>query len=46
MDWVDWAYLVFGGALVAVFACIVFYYYKPRRKRHVEEPKYRMLDDD
>jgi cbb3-type cytochrome oxidase subunit 3 len=46
MEWVDWAYFLFGAALVVIFACIIAYYYRPKRKGHVEEPKFRMLDDD
>lgn len=41
-----WTYLLFGGALVAVFIGIVAYYYGGRRRDRVEAPKYRMLEDD
>jgi cbb3-type cytochrome oxidase subunit 3 len=41
-----WAYLLFTGALGAVFAGIVIYYYDRRRRERVEAPKYRMLEDD
>ena len=39
-------YLIYGIILVVVFAGIVIYFYTPKRKDKVEEPKYRMLDDD
>jgi LPXTG-motif cell wall-anchored protein len=41
-----WTYLLFSGALVAVFVGIVVYYYGRRRRERVEAPKYRMLEDD
>jgi cbb3-type cytochrome oxidase subunit 3 len=41
-----WAYLLFTGALVAVLAGLVAYYYGRRRRERVESPKYRMLEDD
>lgn len=41
-----WVYLLFTGALVAVFVGIVAYYYGRRRRERVEAPKYRMLEDD
>ncbi len=40
------AYLIFTIILATVFAGIIFYYYNPKRKKQVEEPKHRMLDDD
>lgn len=40
------AYLGFTVFLGIIFLGIIFYYYAPRRKKKVEEPKYRMLDDD
>ncbi len=39
-------YLLFGVSLVTVFAGIIIFYYSRKRKQKVEEPKYRMLDDD
>ncbi len=42
----DVAYLVLGGALVVALAAVTVHYYARKRKRQVEEPKYRMLDDD
>lgn len=32
--------------MVVVFACIIVYYYNPRRKKEIEAPKHKMLDDD
>lgn len=40
------AYSLFTLVLAAIFAGIVFYYYNPRRKKEVEDPKYRMLSED
>lgn len=39
-------YLLCGIVLVAVFAGIIVYFYSPRRKKKVEEPKYRVFEDD
>ena len=41
-----WAYLLFTGALGAVFAGIVAHYFRRGRRDRVEAPKYRMLEDD
>lgn len=46
MDWEVWAYFIFTVTLVVVFVGIIIHYYRPGRKKRVEEPKYRMLDDD
>ena len=46
MDWNAWSYLIFGSTLVATFLWIILHYYMPKRKKKVEEPKYKMLDDD
>jgi len=40
------AYLLFTLFLALIFSGIIFYYYNPKRKKQVEEPKHRMLDDD
>jgi len=40
------AYTLFTLLLAFVFAGIIIYYYNPKRKQKVEEPKHRMLDDD
>jgi nitrogen fixation-related uncharacterized protein len=39
-------YLLFGVSLVSVFIGIIVFYYSRKRKQKVEEPKYRMFDDD
>lgn len=41
-----WAYLLFTVALCAVFAGIVAYYFRRKRRERVEAPKFRMLEDD
>jgi cbb3-type cytochrome oxidase subunit 3 len=40
------AYLAFTIVLAVVMAGIMLYYFNPKRKKEVEEPKYRMLDDE
>ena len=42
----DIAYLLFGLSLVIALAVFIAYYYSSRRKKQVEEPKYRMMEDD
>ena len=46
MEWSGWIY--FGGtvALFIAFLVAVVYYFSPKRKAKVEDPKYRMLEDD
>jgi cbb3-type cytochrome oxidase subunit 3 len=39
-------YLAFGAALVVLFAAVVVHYYRRARRAHVEQAKYKMLDDD
>jgi hypothetical protein len=39
-------YLVMGILLVAALAAITVHSYGRKRKAEVEEPKYKMLDDD
>jgi len=41
-----WTYFIFTALLAAVFLGIIIYYYTPRRRKKVEDPKYRMLDDE
>lgn len=41
-----WLYFGFTALLAVMLAGIMVYYFRGRRKEHVEEPKYRMLDDD
>jgi len=40
------AYVLFTFALAVVMAGIIVWYYNPKRKNMVEEPKYRMLRED
>lgn len=40
-----WAFLLFGLALVVLFAFIIVHYYSDKRKNKVEEAKYKMLSD-
>ena len=40
------AYILFTLLLSAVFGAIILYYFNPKRKQKIEEPKHRMLDDD
>ena len=39
-------YIIFGLALVVLFAIIVVHYYSRNRHDKVEHAKYTMLDDD
>jgi hypothetical protein len=40
------AYVVLGLTLVLAFAGLGVFYFGRNRKDRVEEPKYRMLEDD
>ena len=40
------AYLLYGGALSAVFLAIIIYYFSKKRQERVESPKFSMLEDD
>lgn len=40
------AYFIFGLTLVIVFCMIIVFYYSGKRDEKVEEPKYKMLDDE
>lgn len=46
MNWEQIAYVAFTIMLALVMAGIILYYYNPKRKKKVEEPKFRMLDKD
>ncbi|HTP05887.1 MAG TPA: cbb3-type cytochrome c oxidase subunit 3 [Nitrospirota bacterium] len=46
METQAWAYVLFGLALVVLFAIIIIHYYSKKRHKKVEEVKYKMLDDD
>jgi hypothetical protein len=39
-------FLLFGAALVVLFAVIARHYYARNRKAKVESAKYKMLDDE
>lgn len=39
-------YLLFGLSLVIALAVTIVFYYSKKRHKKVEEPKYRMLDED
>lgn len=39
-------YLLFGLSLVIALGATIIFYYSKKRKQKVEEPKFRMLDDD
>ena len=40
------AYITFGLALVTIFAVIIAYYYSKKRHGKIEEPKYKMFDEE
>ena len=40
------AYVLFGLALVVLFAIIIVHYYSKKRHQRGEEAKFKMLDDD
>jgi cbb3-type cytochrome oxidase subunit 3 len=40
------AYAIFGLTLVVLFGIIIFFYYSKKRHKKVEDPKYKMLEDD
>lgn len=40
------AYFTFGLTLVVLLAVIIAFYYSKKRHRKVEDPKYKMLEDD
>ena len=46
MDASAFLYLAVTFGLFAVFAVIVFRTYSRKRKKKLEEPKHRMLEDD
>jgi hypothetical protein len=41
-----WLYAGFTVLLVCILAGIMIYHFQAKRKYRMEEPKYRMLDDD
>lgn len=40
------AYFIFGLTLVVIFIAIIVFYYSKKRHKKVEDPKYKMLDDE
>jgi len=42
----DLVYLGFGVLLSAAMVWVIVHYYAKRRKKSIEEAKYKMLDDD
>jgi cbb3-type cytochrome oxidase subunit 3 len=46
MDWASFFYLGVTFGLFLLFAAIVLRTYSRKRKKDLEEPKHRMLDDD
>jgi uncharacterized protein YneF (UPF0154 family) len=40
------AYIVFGLTLVILFGIIIAFYYSRKRHKKVEDPKFKMLEDD
>ncbi len=40
------AYVLFTVLLTIISGGIIAYYYNPKRKEKIEEPKHRMLDDE
>ena len=40
------AYAVFGLTLVILFGIIIIFYYSKKRHKKVEDPKYKMFEDD
>lgn len=46
MDWASVLYLATTFGLFGIFVLIIWRTYRGRNKKHLEEPKHRMLDDD
>ncbi len=46
MQWSGWIYFGFTVAMFVAFIVAVRYCYNPKRKTKIEEPKFRMLDDE
>jgi cbb3-type cytochrome oxidase subunit 3 len=42
----DWVYLAFGLLLSAALLWVIVHYFSRKRKKDIEEVKYKMLDDD
>jgi len=46
MDWASVLYLGITFGLFTIMAVIIYRTYRKDRKEEMENPKYRMLDDD
>jgi len=46
MDWASLLYLGITFGLLLIMAVIVYRTYRKDRRKELEKPKYRMLDDD
>jgi|GEM_PF-858722 len=46
MQWSGWINFGYTVALFVAFIVAVVYYYNPKRKSVVEEPKFRMMAED
>lgn len=46
MELQGWVGIGFLFLLVIVFAGLFWHYYSPKRKKEVEDPKYKMLKDE
>ena len=44
--WNGWINFAMTALSFAAFVVAFIYYFNPKRKKSVEEPKFRMLDDD
>jgi hypothetical protein len=42
----DYLYLAFGLLLCAALVWVTIHYFSRKRKKGIEEAKYKMLDDD
>lgn len=40
------AFFLFGFSLVVILIAIIIFYYSKKRQAKVEEPKYKMFDDE
>jgi len=46
MVWSGCIYFGFTIALFIAFVVVVIYYYNPKKKEKIENPKYRVFDED
>jgi cbb3-type cytochrome oxidase subunit 3 len=40
------AFFLFGFSLVVILIAIIIFYYSKKRQARIEEPKYKMFDDE